>query len=150
MAGPVDFQSVMADLGNFQAALGEIRANLRSAKGQEILGNILDQLQTTRADVEVKYPEAMNVIEESARSVIATTKQRRAQQGQRRAEIAQKAAAVQAAQQKAALPPAKPEVKVDPALGQKLRLELLRRFASQTGSGNPTVNRIREAWQDWD
>jgi hypothetical protein len=150
MAGPEDFQSVMAELGNFQAALENVRANLRSAKGQEILGDILDQLQTARADVEVEYPKAMNVIEESARSVIATAKQRRAQQGQRRAEIAQKAAAVQAAQQKAALPPPKPEVKVDPALGQKLRLELLQRFASQTGDGNRDVDRIREAWQDWD
>ena len=150
MAGPEDFQTVMAEVGNFQAALGKIREHLRSAQGKEILGDMLGKIQTARADVEVEYPKAMTVIEESARSVIANAKKRRAQQGQRQAEIAQKAAALQAAQQKAALPRPKPEVKVDPALGQRLRTELLERFAPHTGSDDSERGKIREAWQDWD
>lgn len=150
MAGPVDFQTVMAEVGNFQAALGKIREHLRSAQGKEILGDMLDQIQSARANVEVEYPKAMKVIEDSARSVIADAKPRLAQQGQRRAAIAQKAAAMEAAQQKAALPPAKPEVKIDPALGQRLRTELLERFGPQTGADQVNQSKIREAWQDWD
>ncbi len=150
MAETLDFQSVMAELTNFQSAIGDIHTRLRSVKHKEILGDMLDKIQSARAEVEVEYPKAMNLIEDTARKVMAEAKQDLAKNEQKRAELDQKIAASKAAQPKAPKLPSKPEVKVDPALGQRLRTELLERFGPQTESNGLNPSKIREAWQDWE
>jgi len=149
MAEPLNFQSVMAELTNFQNAIGEIHANLRSVKHKEILGDMLDEIRSARAEVEVEFPKAINLIEDTAQKVMAEAKQELAKNEQMRAELDRKVAASKAAPQKAPVPPPKIGVKVDPALGQTLRTELLERFGLQTDANTAKFSKIREAWQDW-
>jgi hypothetical protein len=150
MAANVDFQSVMAQLTDFQNALGKIHANLTNAKNKGILGDMLEKLQGARADVEIEYPKAMNLIDETARSVMTESQEALAKIEQKRAAFEQEKATTQAAKKQAPKLPPKPEVKVDPALGQKLRVELLQRFGPQTEHDDSAASRVREAWQDWD
>lgn len=150
MAAPVDFPSVMAEFTVFQTALAKIHANLTNVKNKELLGDTLSRLQTARVDVEAKYPAAMSAIEEAEKEVMAKSQQHQAEVAKRQAELGQKKAVLDAAKKQGAAIPPMPEAKIDPTLGQKLRLELLQRFGLQTGDGKPGANRIREAWQDWD
>ena len=150
MPEAIDFQSVMDELTVFQNAIGKIHANLNNAKNQEILGNVLADIQKARAEVEVEYPKTMKLIHDTARSVLTEAKEMQGELVQKRAEAEQRLASVQAAREEAAMPPLKPEVKVDPALGQMLRTELLDRFGPQGNGDGADLERIREAWQDWD
>ena len=150
MAATVDFQSVMSELTDFQNALGRIHANLTNVKNKEILGDMLDKMSGARTEVEVEYPKAMNLIDETARTVKAESQAELAKLAEERAQREQEQATIEAAKPKAALSLPKPEAKVDPALGLKLRAELLERFGPGNDSADVGRNRIREAWQDWD
>ena len=150
MKDPVDFQDVMGELTDFQNAIGEIHSGLKNAKNKEILGSVLDSLQKARADVEVEYPKAMNMIDETAQRVRKEAKERLAEMQKQKAAAQKNAEAMQA---KMGQPPKrtpKSEIKVDPALGEKLRVELLERFQSSTEDLGSHASKIREAWQDWD
>ncbi len=150
MEPPVDFQSVMAELTVFQNAIGDIHANLKNKKNKEILGDVLDRLQGARVEAEVEYPKAMDLIQSTAQQAKAEAEQALAQIDQKKAAVKQRMAEIQAAQKAAPAKPASPEAKVDPALGQKLRSELLERFGPRSDADHPGIGRIREAWQDWD
>ncbi len=150
MEAPVDFQSVMAELTVFQNAIGDIHAKLKNKKNKEILGDVLDRLKSARADTEVEYPKAMDLIQSTAQQSKAKAEQALAQIAQKKAAIEQRQAEIQAAQKAVPSKPALSEAKVDPALGQKLRSELLERFGQRTGANQSEASKIREAWQDWD
>lgn len=150
MAAPIDFQSVMAEVGNLQTAIAKIHGGLKNKKNKEILGDVLDQMTRARADVEIEYPKALAMVQETARRNLAKAQEMRANLEQQKAACEQRQAEIQAAQKKAAeAKPAKPEAKVDPALGPKLRIELLQRFSAKVDTTQSEARKIREAWQDW-
>ncbi len=149
MAAAVDFQSVMAELSQFQNALGDIHASLKNQKNKEILGDVLDRIREARADVEVEYPKVMDLILSTARQCQDEAQQNLAKIADKKAQIQQKTAALAAAQKALPAKPELPDAKIDPVLGQKLRLDLLERFCPDE-TDLDGMDRIREAWEDWE
>ena len=150
MAPKLDFQSVMDELTVFQNALGKIHASLNNARNKEVLGAAIEDLQNARAQVEIEYPKADALLTATARKVLAEAEQAKVEAEKERAEVEQRIAASKAAQNEKLAPPPKPVAKIDPALGQTLRVDLLQRFGPQNGKDASAAGRIREAWQDWD
>ena len=149
MAAPVDFGSVMADLTVFQEAIGKIQAGLKNKTNKEILGDVLNRLQEARVEAEESFPKAMDLIVSTAQQAKAEAEQTLGQLAQTKAAVEQRTAQLQAAQGAVPAKAAPPEQPVDPALGQKLRVELLRQFGPSDTESDDS-GKIREAWQDWE
>lgn len=148
----LDFASIMADLTQFQDAIGKIHSQLTNPRQREILGEALDNVAKSRADVERLYPQTIKKIEDHAKNTIReaeATQQQIQQKRQVLDELKQRAG--QAAGAAAAAAPAaepKPPVELHPAA--QLREELLSRFQPQGAPKSAAPLKFdREIWEDW-
>ncbi len=149
MPDPMNFSALMAEVGKFQAGLSKVRAELTNPAQREILGKILSRLQTAKAEAQVTVPAALTTIKESIANTRKGIAAEQAKIPAKKAEVAELKAKLKKPKAPAAVPP-KPEVKVDPALGGKLREELLGRYGKSLGLDDEALpERIKEAWQDW-
>lgn len=149
MPDPVNFDALMCDLGKFEQVMTEAQSTVSNARDRGMLSDLLTCMQDARAQVIETYPQAVSAIKASAEKSEAEIKAGMDAIDKRKKELEELLAA-----RKDALPPsppAKPEMKIDPALGQNLREELLGRYGKPEGpNGTAARRRIREAWEDWD
>lgn len=159
----LDFASIMADLTQFQHAIGRICSQLTDPRQKEVLGEALGNVAKARVDVEATYPKTIKLIDDRARQTIqegeATlrqirekkqwleqAKQQAAQGGQTAAQVA---GALPAAAGLAA-PPAIAEQAAELHPAAQLRDELLTHFLPQGAPRAASPVKIdREIWQDW-
>ena len=154
----LDFPSIMADLTQFQNAVGKIHAQLTDPRQKQVLGEALDNIVKSRADVERLYPKTIKQIDDHANHTIheaEATQQQIQQKRQWLEQLEQKSAqAGQAAgiagAAVGALPAAAPKPAVELHPAAQLREELLAHFGPKptTLAGSP-IKIDREIWEDW-
>jgi TolA-binding protein len=156
-----NLNAMFADLAQFQQMMGDVQASLTNPEDKARLGDLLDQLQKARAEAEEKVPAILQDQLDKAKAKLAEMQELQIQIDQKKAELeAQKKAEAEAAKEKemppkAAEPPAPqtaagkpgmdipglpplpslPQVPVDPALGQDLRLEILKTYGGLVTRG---------------
>jgi hypothetical protein len=158
----LDFASIMADLTQFQNVIGKIHAQLTNPRQKQLLGEALDNIAESRAEVEQIYPKTIAMIDDHAKNTIREAEitqqelqQKRAWLEQLKQQLAQAGQAAGGAVAVAGAIPAvaaaaapQPPVELHPA-GQ-LREELLARFTPKASPGSALPVKIdREIWQDW-
>ncbi len=143
MPEKIDFASLMADLTTLQREIGKTHEGLTNSRQKEVLGEALKKVAEARADVEVKYSQAIQAIKSS----VAET-QAKAKAGlERVSELEEKFAAMSA--RPPSKPPEKPTPKLDGQLGCKLSAELLATFADRPPLASQLDQEDREIWEDW-
>jgi hypothetical protein len=135
-----DFNQVCNQFRQFRAILGQALAVPGDAGVKQQLEAVTATLDQNFAELQTAYPKALAAIEAQLADVKQSTHNTAAQL----ARLKETIAAVEAP----AAPVAAPAPPVDPALGQKLREELLERFGRKV-SGPPAMTADREIWQDW-
>jgi DNA-binding FrmR family transcriptional regulator len=146
--------NLFADLADFQKLMGQIHASLRNPEDKARLGELLEQLESARAEAEEKVPAILKEelegaqkqkaeMEELAQQIDQMKEEARARREQEQAaeapeeepapqpEGAAKPGEPQVAAKPAAERPALPslpEVPIDALLGQDLRIEILRKY----------------------
>jgi hypothetical protein len=154
----LDFASIMADLTQFQNAVGRIHSQLTDPRQKEVLGEALDNVAKSRADVERIYPKTIKQIEDHAQGTIREAEATRQQIQQKQQWLEQlKQQGAQAAQAGAmagaaasAIPAAAPQPPIELHPAAQLRDELLSRF--QPKSAAPKASPLQfdhEIWEDW-
>lgn len=150
---PLSFPEVMAMLSKFQEALGNVHSSLTLPNEREMLGGILEQLQTQRAKAEELFPQVMGEMKKTAEESRAKAEAMQSQIEQGKAEAAEllaKSPRPAPAKERPAAAP-KPEAKIDPTLGQQLRQELLEKFGGPAAPEKAgRAESEREIWEDWD
>ena len=141
-----EFSAILQELNKFQSTIGRVHQGLNNEKEQAILGELLTKIETARADAESAVPNAMAKIREVAMDV----QKRAEEQAKKLADLQKQIEERKKNPPQAPPPPAKPEVKFDPALGALLSQELLEHVAPRAVSQLPPQRQvIKEIWEDW-
>lgn len=156
MAVP-NFEELMGDVRKFQQALGQVHSTLTSPQDKDLLGDLMNRIETARQDVEKTYPQAVDAIKKSATDTQANMAQAEDVRAGLEKEIRAKAdenAKKAASAPKPAEPrppsrPPVPDLKTEDNMGAKLRGELLHRFAD-IPPPHLEEEVDRDVWQDWD
>jgi hypothetical protein len=125
---------MFAELTHFQEVMNRVHGSLRNPEDKAKLGEVLTQLQKARAEAEEKVPailqEKLRHAQKAKAEMEVLAKQLREKQQELEAqkkEAVEKKAAAQTAVTVPSLP-ARPELSIDPKLGQDLRTELLKTY----------------------
>jgi hypothetical protein len=143
MAQP-DFNQVCDQFRQFRAIVGQALAAPGDAAVKQQLQGLTATLDKTFVELQEAYPQAMAAIDAKLADVQKSAQDTSATlSGLKQTMAAAEEQAAAAAQSV----PEKPAV--DPALGQKLRDELLQRFGQHEADASTTGTGSGEIWQDW-
>jgi polyhydroxyalkanoate synthesis regulator phasin len=149
-----NLKAMFADLAQFQQMMDDVHAGLSNPEDKARLGELLGQLQKARAEAEEKVPGIVQEKLDDVKAQLAEMQELQKEIDQKQAELeaknkadaeaekeeevavkeeetqAPEAAAAKPGMKVPALPPlpSLPEVPIDPALGQDLRLEVLKTY----------------------
>jgi hypothetical protein len=152
-----DLKSMFADLAQFQQSMGDVQASLTNPEDKARLGELLDQLQKARTEAEEIVPGILKEKLDNAKAQLAEMQELQKEIDEKKAELegkvkaAEKEAAATKPEEAPAPPPVAskpgmgvpplpplpslPPVPVDPALGQDLRLEILKTYGGLVTRG---------------
>ncbi len=141
---PYNLQNLFADVAHFQEVMGRIQSSLRNPEDKARLGELLERVEKARAAAEEQVPAILQEKKqkiEQARAAMEELQQKidtmkEDLKAQKAAKAAKEAAAAQPEDGKAAAAPGAakaplptlPEVPINPALGEDLRLEVLKKY----------------------
>jgi hypothetical protein len=139
-----DFNQVCNQFRQFRAILGQALAAPGDAAVKQQLQSVTATLDRNFAELQTAYPNALAAIDAQLAGVHQSAEKTTAQLSGLKEAIA-----VAEAQAAKAVDASPPPAAVDPALGQKLREELLERFGHPVSHEGVPPSADREIWQDW-
>jgi hypothetical protein len=152
MLEDVDMGAILGDLGKLQNELVHAHGLLTDPRERQMVEGMMGDLKRATSEMTPAYEEAKAALEKDQAEARSTAAEAKQKLQARKQKLDEKIAAKKAAAKppKAPTPPPKPEVKIDPAVGQRLRTELLQRYCPIDPEVlGRTPDDIKEAWQDW-
>src|SRR5262245_44762871 len=146
---PENVPNLWQCLDEFQSSMASIHASLSNPKEKEALGELLSRLQDTRKEAEKLVPQLVQDMYKENEKVKAWAEQALPEIEKMQAELEEMTQA-QPPLPESLVTPGAPELPIDPALGQKLRLELLELFGGLGKDELPERRDMGEAWRDWE
>jgi hypothetical protein len=149
LASQLDLGDLFGDIDRLIAAADDTAKGLDQPGEKQLLSAVVEKLKLARKDAEEIVPAKLEELKTLAESQAARAEELQAELDKMHNEMAERMAAMQA---EVPTPPAAspaPEFMPDPALGARLRDELLRRFGPPTGTEPPPFRPGKDIWEDW-
>lgn len=147
---PAGFSSVMADVDQFLSVLANAQVGLPEQRERDLMGVLLSRLQEARQAATEVIPKAMGNLQQCMEQYQVAAEKLKAEIREQQQKLADLEASppVRVPGSTPPPPPVEPPT-IDPALGQKLREELLAKLFGTTPPVAPP-RPGKDIWQDWE
>lgn len=147
MPPPVEFHALMQEVGQFLGVMAQEHQSLPPGKERDLLGELLAHAKISHQAALDHVPEQLTAVKQQLEETVAKAGTLKAEAEARLAEVEAMAAKPPVPPKPPATPAAPPPI--DPALGAKLRDELLAAFFPGTKPA-PPPRTGKDIWQDWE
>jgi uncharacterized protein YcaQ len=151
----VNFGEIFQNLDKLAATADKVTEQLTNPREKELLSAAVAKLKQLRQAAGTVVPEQVQKLRDMSEQTLANAKKELAK-AEARLEASRAAAASRAV---AVVPPdvtppavpipSVPVPAIDPALGERLRSELLAQLGVPTGAANGTARPGKDIWEDW-